>query len=97
MAGLNKLDNAILYHEAWKNQGIPKTKDGKIKLIPAGAKSIVKALLPQVDLTKKVFQYTTAKYKCVEWLEGLDNWEKGIEDMDKEALIEAMRVHKRLF
>ena len=62
-----------------------------------GAKSIVKALMPRVDPTKKVLEHTTAMYKCVDWLESLDDWEAAMEDMRNNSSKTTVAMHKRLF
>ena len=62
-----------------------------------GAKSIVKALIPRVDPAKKVSEHTTVMYKCVDWLESLNDWEAAMEDMRNKYSRSTVAMHTRLF
>lgn len=92
---LNVLDDAVYYYNRWKVDK-PVDKHNKVKLSQVGAKIIVKALMPSVDPTKKVKEYTTMN-KCVDWLMSLEDWEADLEALTKEAVKERMSNHKRLF
>ena len=86
MAGLGDQELALFYYDEWVKAGKDVDKNNKPKLGKDGAKAIVKALMPRVAPDEKVADYTTAMYKCVDWLEGLgfdcgqDVWEW---EMDK--------------
>ena len=57
------------------------------------AKAIVKALMPRVDPTKKVSDYN-AKYKCVDWLKSLEDWEAEMEKMSADYVKEKRAAYK---
>ena len=92
---LNDVGIAVFEYNKWKVDK-PLDKNGKIKLSQKGAKAIVKALMPRVDPTKKVKDYT-AMYKCVDWLMSLEDWEREMEAMSASLVEDEMANHKRLF
>ena len=92
---LNEIGIAVFEYDKWKVDR-PLDKNGKIKLSQKGAKAIVKALMPRVDPTKKVKEYT-AMYKCVEWLMSLEDWEAEMNAMSADLLEQEKSNHKRLF
>ena len=65
-----------------------------------GFKAIVKALMPRVDPDEN--EYTTAMYKCVDWLEGLgfncgkDIWECEMDKMRDDYSSGTVAAHKPL-
>ena len=90
------LDDAVFEWQSWVGKGRPMDKNDKVKLSQAAAKTIVKALMPCVDPTKKVKDYT-AKYKCVEWLHGLNSWEAEMDVLGKEAGRKTKEMHTPMF
>ena len=89
-------NDALYYYHRWKTGGKPLDSKGKIKLSLKGARAIVKVLMPRVDPTKKVAEYT-ALYKIVEWLEGLEDWEAEMDQIDKDVSERTMAKHKPLW
>ena len=61
-----------------------------------GTKTIVKVLMSLADPSKKVGEYKTMG-KCVDWLMGLDDWTKDMEELDAEVKKDTLAIHKRLF
>ena len=68
-----------------------------MKLCTKAAKAIIKALMPREDPTNKVTDYTSAMYKCVDWLESLDDWEAAMEKMRNDYSRGTVACHKRLW
>lgn len=95
-AGLEVLDTADVFYYEWLRKGKPMDKNKKIKLGQVAAKSIVKALLPRVDPSKNVKDYT-AMYKCINWLESLPDWEAEMKQLAKDSTKERLSTHKPLF
>jgi hypothetical protein len=76
---------ALCYYDDWLRGEKVLDKNKKPKLGNKGAKAMVKALMPRVAPDKKVKEYTTAMYKCVDWLEGLG---KGVWELEMEKMRE---------
>ena len=53
--------------------------------------------MPRKDPEKKTSEYTTAKYKCVDWLISLEDWEADMEQMEKDSTAKRMETHVPLF
>ena len=85
MAGLDEQEVALCYYDDWLRGEKVLDKNKKPKLGNKGAKAMVKALMPRVAPDKKVKEYTTAMYKCVDWLEGLG---KGVWELEMEKMRE---------
>ena len=96
LAGLNALDLAVFFWRQWEGKGKLKDNHGKLKLSQQGAKTIVKVLMPRKDPEKKTSEYT-AKYKCVDWLMSLEDWEADMEQMNKDSATKRMETHVPLF
>ena len=102
MAGLGEQKIALFYYDKWVRGGKVIDKNNKPKLGKEGAKAIVKVLMPRVAPDEKVYEYTTAMYKCVDWLEGLgfdcgqDGWEWEIEKMRDDYSRGVVAAHKPL-
>ena len=98
MAGLDVQETALLYYDNWVKTGKPRDdKKDKIKLGTKASKAIIKALMPREDPTNKVTDYTSAMYRCVDWLEGLDDWEAAMEKMRDDYSRDTVTCHKRLW
>ena len=90
------------YCDKWVKGGKVLDKNKKLELGNKGSKAIAKALMPRMAPDEKEKEYTTAIYKCVDWLEGLgfncgqDSREWEMEKMRDDYSKSTLAAHKPL-